>query len=113
NHAVTATLVDVTSLGNIVLTGTTGSGTRTYTLVDTNDGSISVTATAGDILLGLLTAGTGGTPNTVSVTATAGAIDDETSDAVADIIGSSVTLSASTGIGQTNGSLDVNVNTVT
>ncbi|MBL1140580.1 MAG: hypothetical protein HND53_00945 [Proteobacteria bacterium] len=114
NHAVTASLVDATTSGNITITGSAGSGTRTYTLVDTNAGTISVAATAGDMALGVLTAGTAGTANTVNVTATAGAITDNANDAVPDVIGSAVTLSASTGIGQgANGSIDVNTTTLT
>jgi len=114
NHAVAVTLVDATTSGAITLTGTTGSGTRTFTLVDTNSGAIDVSAAAGDIVLGLLTAGTGGTAGAVSVTATTGQITDNASDAIADIIGSSATLGASTGIGLgANGSLDLNVNTLT
>ena len=35
NHAVTVTLADATTSGNITLTGTAGTGTRTYTTVST------------------------------------------------------------------------------
>ena len=116
NSGVWATSVDADTSGDIGLTGTSGSGTRTYALVDANHGNIDISADAGNIRLGLVTASTDslvGTAGTVTVTATQGAIDDQADDGTADVLAQTAALTASTGIGQTNGSLDVNVDTLT
>ena len=69
---------------------------------------VEVTSTTGDIGVGVVTA-----PDVVKLTATAGSIADDVNDDLADVIGSTATLTASTGIGQgSNGSVDLNVNTL-
>ena len=50
----------------------------------------------------------------MALTATAGAVSDEVNDTTSDVSAATVSLGASSGIGQgSNGALDVNVNTVT
>jgi len=113
DHAVVVDLLDATNTGDVVLTGTSGGGLRTFTLVDTHAGSIDVLSTAGDLALGLLTAGTGGVAANVSVTAEAGRILDDTNDAAADVVGNETMLSATLGVGGgPGGTLDVNVNRI-
>ncbi|NLF73507.1 MAG: hypothetical protein GX575_31100, partial [Candidatus Anammoximicrobium sp.] len=132
DHAVKVTLADALASGDLVLTGTTGSGTRTYASLDAHDGHVNVSAAAGDIVLVsvISDSGVAGTHD-VAVTApggsvtinasvtsddevaisASGAINDDADDATADIIANTLTLTAGTGIG-TSSSLDVNVNAV-
>ena len=133
NSGVLVTLVDIGGNGDITLTATSGSGTKTYTTVDNNNGNISIDATLGNIVLGNITSDSGvvGTSD-ITVTAQAGSItvngvitsddnvtltaattiNDNAADNVADIVANTVTLSAQTGIGTTS-SLDLDVNTLT
>ncbi|WP_425617659.1 autotransporter-associated beta strand repeat-containing protein [Anatilimnocola sp. NA78] len=75
--------------------------------VDAND--ISITATTGNITVGVITAGTSN--GDVTLLATTGSIVDDV-DVVADVIGDVVTLTAASGVGEAagNGSLDTTAN---
>lgn len=103
------TLTASSTTGNIDLHSTGATFAQTVTATA---GSITLLADAGDVSVGALTAGSG---NAISVTASAGAIVDNASDATADITTTgAVTLSAATGIGTgAGGSLDLDVGTLT
>ncbi len=99
---VTLTLADATTSGDIVLTGTVGAQTRTYSKVDTNNGAITITSaghgvftdirsdtgvsgahditltgTTGDVTLGVIES-----DHNVSITANGGDIVDGNGNAV-------------------------------
>jgi hypothetical protein len=101
-------LVDLDAAGLLTATSVTTNASGIIDL-DTSSGGIiatsvgsadtaSITAASGDITLGSVTA-----VNAVDITATLGSINDATTDATtADVVGSSVTLTAGSGIGNSN-----------
>ncbi|MDP8230581.1 MAG: filamentous hemagglutinin N-terminal domain-containing protein [Candidatus Gorgyraea atricola] len=104
-----ATAVGLNTIGDISITNA-ASAHATLDLV-TSDGDITYTQTGADydVLIDVVTADT--TDDTVTITS-AGAIHDDVNDGTVDITAATITLSAgSDGVGQTNGSLDINATT--
>ncbi|WP_194847762.1 filamentous hemagglutinin N-terminal domain-containing protein [Candidatus Neptunochlamydia vexilliferae] len=90
---------DVTGVGNITVTNNAGMDLNG---VNTNNGTISLTATTGTLnLTAPVTAGSG---NNITMTATTGAITDATAISSPNVIGNQTTLVAATGI-----TLDTNI----
>ncbi|QDU28396.1 Hemolysin, chromosomal [Anatilimnocola aggregata] len=81
-------------------------------LTDAEANDISITATTGNITVGVITAGIN--VGDVTLLATTGSIIDNANDIATDITGDLVTLTAASGIGQTglNESLDTSANTL-
>ncbi|MDQ7825826.1 MAG: hypothetical protein RDV48_23695, partial [Candidatus Eremiobacteraeota bacterium] len=77
----------------------------------TSGGAVEITADAGSITLNQ--AINAGTTNTVSITATAGSISDESGDTNTDIYGSTVTLTALNAIGAAGQSIETAATTLT
>ena len=131
NAAVTFTSLS-TGTGRITVDNdATGGGSATFTTVASSDGTITLsvasgrltattvtaggagdvrllTTTSGDVIVGSVTAA----GNDVTITS-AGQINDNAHDALADISAATTSLMATSGIGVTGGSLDVDVTTVT
>ncbi len=131
NTAVTFTSL-TTGTGRITVDNdATGGGSATFTTVASSDGTIILsvasgrltattvtaggagdvrllTTTSGDVIVGSVTAA----GNDVAITS-AGQINDNTNDVLADITAATTSLIATSGIGVTGGSLDVDVITVT
>ncbi|MAE59860.1 MAG: hypothetical protein CMJ49_00735, partial [Planctomycetaceae bacterium] len=85
--------------GAIDIRENSGNGTE-LTDLDTIDGSINVLSPAGDLTIGIVEAGTT-TPNTATIEATTGSIEDvsDPDTIVVDVLGTTVTLLAQDGIG--------------
>ncbi|MBL4665215.1 MAG: hypothetical protein JKY23_04595, partial [Nitrospinaceae bacterium] len=134
NGGVLVSEVKATTSGDITLIGTLGSGARTYTLVDTVSGNINISAQAGNIVAGTWTSDSGGSgSNDVTVTATTGSItidtsinsrdavtltaggsiNDNATDDVADVVATSISITAQSGIGASSNTLDMDVTTLT
>jgi hypothetical protein len=81
-------------------------------LTDDDANDITLTATAGNIVVGTVNAGT--TAGDVTMTSTLGSILDDVNDAVTDVTGDVVTMTAATGVGETAGmgSLDTRANSL-
>ena len=131
NTAVTFTSL-TTGTGRITVDNdATGGGSATFTTVASSDGTITLrvasgrltattvtaggagdarllTTTSGDVIVGSVTA----TGNDVTITS-AGQINDNANDALADITAATTSLTATSGIGVTSGSLDVDATTIT
>ncbi len=126
----------ITTLTSASVTGTgaidiRNAGALTVTSATTADGSISLAAAGGDLAIAAVSAGgagdvsltTTGSGNVVlgSVTASgnnvsvisAGQINDDANDNAADITAATASLTAGSGIGVTNGSVDLSVPSVT
>ncbi|MHC4875468.1 MAG: beta strand repeat-containing protein [Planctomycetota bacterium] len=103
--ATSVTSGDADMSGGEDVTLMTTAGGITATFISSSD-SAQLTADTGDVLVGLVTA-----PNTVQVTASAGAIDDATVDTVTDITADNVDLNAATGIGH-NAALELSAATI-
>ncbi|MBL7207076.1 MAG: hypothetical protein ISS67_00930, partial [Desulfobacterales bacterium] len=103
-----ATAVGLDTIGDISITNA-ASAHATLDLV-TSDGDVTYTQTgAYNVLIDVVTADT--TDDTVTITS-AGAIYDDANDSTVDITAATITLSAgSDGVGQTNGTLDINATT--
>ena len=104
--SVTATTND----GNVTITFTGGqlSFTASSDVLNASGAAISFETTGGDVKLGLVDAGEA----SIRVKAF-GAIKDDTNDANADLIGSTVTLISSTGIGASGNEIDTDVESLT
>jgi autotransporter-associated beta strand protein len=110
--AVTLTDIDTANGAITIVAGGTITATDVQSLTDVDANDISLTATAGNIAAGLISAGT--TAGDVTLLANVGSIVDATGDAGADVIGDVVTMTAATGVGESagNGSLDTSANSL-
>ncbi len=83
---------------------------RSTTDADAND--ITITASTGNVTIGVVDAGS--VNGDVTITATGGSIIDNANDATTDITGDVVTLTAATGVGELagNGTLDTRANSL-
>src|SRR5690606_14414235 len=96
---VDAVVVTGTGGNNVTLedSGATNDiGDTTYDIATGGNATVTVTQAADDILIGLINAGAGGT---VSLTATAGAIEESAVDGAVDIVAGGAVLDGDTGIG--------------
>ncbi len=111
NVDVAALNVTDTNGQNVTITDSGANGGTTLSSVATGGaGAIAYTLASGDITVGSVA-----TTGTVALTASAGNVNDDASDATADITGSTLTLTANAsgkGIGISNGSLDTNAATL-
>ncbi|MBI2993243.1 MAG: hypothetical protein HYY48_03600 [Gammaproteobacteria bacterium] len=98
-----------TTGNNVTITDSGANGDTTFDIATGGTGTITVVQSTNNLVVDTIA-----TTGNVDLTATAGSIIDDTSDAVTDVSGNVVTLTAGTGVGETagNGSLDTAATTL-